>query len=179
MIDRYRREFADNHPELSIDAAELGVRGFDGAYYFQWPMIADLIGGARLTVSHSRGAAAALAEAWPASATGYLPLGEGRETPLSEDQRADVRRGLGIAHDTVLVGVFGALTSEKRVLPIIHALAATHAHAPDVRLLLCGTPDDAGALHQALGAGGLTSRVHWVEYARRRSLRRRLSAQST
>lgn len=163
MIDRYRREFADNHPDLSIDAAELGVRGFDGAYYFQWPMIADVVRSARLTVSHSRGAAADLAEAWPTSATGYLPLGGGRETPLSDDQRADVRRRLGIAHDTVLVGVFGALTTEKRVLPIIRALAATHAHAPDVRLLLCGTPGDAGALQQAVADGGLTTRVLWVE----------------
>ncbi len=161
MIDRYRRELAATHPDLPVDAAELGVRGFEGAYYYQWPMIADIVAGSRLTLCHARGAARELAEQWPEAATGYLPLGEGRDGRLPDDQRASVRRSLGLEPGTVLLGIFGALTAEKRVVPIIGALAAIQAHVPHVRLLLCGTPADEPELRQTLTAVGLDSRVIW------------------
>jgi glycosyltransferase involved in cell wall biosynthesis len=156
MVGRYRDEFARNHPDACSDAAELAVRGFEGAYYYQWPMVADLIDASKMVATHSRGTTADLAAAWPDRPIVYVPLGEGRIRPVSPAEREAVRRLLKLPSGAVLFGVFGALTAEKRVPQVLRAFATTVAHSQHARLLLCGTADphlNITAKIEALGIG--------------------------
>src|SRR5262245_58581918 len=50
----YRAEFSWSHPDVSSEAAELGVAGFDGAYYYLWPMVRPVVSASRLVAAHSR-----------------------------------------------------------------------------------------------------------------------------
>ena len=135
---RYRADFAWNHPDVSADAAELGVAGFDGSYYYMWPMVRDVIMVSRTTAVHALGAATALQHEFPGEPIEYLTLGEGRDVPLSTAEREAARTALGFASDTVAFGVFGGLTLEKRVPEIIRAFRACLGVQPSSRLLLAG-----------------------------------------
>ena len=136
---RYRAEFAWNHPAVDPDAAELSVAGFDGSYYYMWPMVRDIVMVSRTTAVHSRGAAAALAEEFPERPVEYLTLGHGREVASSEPERQAARTALGFAPDAVVFGVFGGLTAEKRIPPILRAFRSRLAARQSSRLLLAGT----------------------------------------
>ena len=132
----YREEFAWAHPEVSPDAAELGVLGLGGTYLYGWPMTRAVLVASRLVAAHSRGALAALAEAEPSARMTYVALGEGRATPPSEDARALARQAIGLADGTIAFGLFGELTEEKRVPQVIAALAAIRPRHPDVAQVL-------------------------------------------
>jgi glycosyltransferase involved in cell wall biosynthesis len=150
----YRAEFAWNHPQVPADAAELAIAGFDGPYYYQWPMTRGVVESSRLVAAHSMGAVHEISAAWPHRPVEYVALGEGRATPVSEDERIAARQDLGLADDAVLFGVFGRLSAEKRIAQILHAFATTSARSPQARLLLAGTPDravDISAIARALG----------------------------
>jgi glycosyltransferase involved in cell wall biosynthesis len=154
QADTYRAEFAWSHPDVSIDAAELAVQGFDGTYYYQWPMLRAVVETARLVATHSRGVADDLRDAWPERPIEYVALGEGRPTPVA-DRRLEARRAeLGMSGEHVAFGVFGALTADKRVPEVLRAFATTVARTPTARLVLAGTPTpavDVRALARSLG----------------------------
>jgi glycosyltransferase involved in cell wall biosynthesis len=136
--DTYRCELAWSEPALSPDAAELAVAGLDGTYYYLWPMHRLAVVSSRAVGVHTRMGAASLAAAWPDRPVGYVALGEGRATPVSDAVRADTRARLGAAPDDVVFGVFGALTPEKRIEPIVKAFAVGHARVPKTRLVAAG-----------------------------------------
>ena len=166
--DTYRAEFAWSHPGVSPDAAELAVRGFDVAYYYQWPMVRAVAAASRMAAAHSRGAVAVLTEACPGMPVEYIALGEGIGPAVSIDERGETRAALGCGGAEVLFGVFGALTAEKRVPQILTAFASTVAQAPHARLLLAGTPDPSldvadlvaslGIAHAVIAQRGLADR---------------------
>lgn len=160
--DDYRAEFRWNHPDVSPDLAELAVRGFDGPYYYHWPMTRAVVASARVVACHSRGAAAELAEQFPDRPIAYVPLGEG---PAVLDEAAGAR--FRAAHDldasALVFGVHGALTAEKRVPQILEAFAATRAWLGDARLLLAGRPDPRLELDRRLDALGLREVTRVVE----------------
>ena len=135
---RYRNEFTWNHPDVAPDAAELGIAGFDGPYYYMWPMVRDVVAVSRTTAVHALGAATELQNAWPNEPIEYLTLGEGRDVAFSQTERQSARAALGLAPDTVAFGVFGGLTVEKRVPQIIRAFRTCLATQPSSRLLLAG-----------------------------------------
>ncbi|HWB17720.1 MAG TPA: glycosyltransferase [Vicinamibacterales bacterium] len=137
-VDAYRRELAWSEPALSPDAAELAIAGLDGTYYYMWPMHRLAVASSRAVGVHTRMGAAALAAAWPDRPVGYVALGEGRATPVSDAARAEARARVGAAPDDVLFGVFGALTPEKRIEPIVKAFAVAHARVPKTRLVAAG-----------------------------------------
>jgi glycosyltransferase involved in cell wall biosynthesis len=137
-VDAYRRELAWSEPDLSRDAAELAVAGLDGTYYYLWPMHRLAAASSRAIGVHTRMGAVALAAAWPDRPVGYVALGEGRSTPISDAARADARARVGAAPDDVVFGVFGALTPEKRIEPIVRAFAVAHARVPHTRLVAAG-----------------------------------------
>lgn len=134
----YRAEFIWSHPDASADLAELGVHGFSGVYYYQWPMTRAVVESARLIGVHARGALAELQAAWPDRQFEYLALGEGRETPVTPDRIAAVRAGWHFPDDAVVFGVFGGLTAEKRIDATLEAFAAARPRAPHARLVLAG-----------------------------------------
>jgi glycosyltransferase involved in cell wall biosynthesis len=137
----YREELAFNHPALTASAAELAIAGFDGPYYYLWPMVRSILETSRLTVTHSRGAANELAALWPHAPIDCVPLGHGRPDLVSESRRLAVRSALGVGPDTVLFGVFGGLSPEKRVAEILHVFARTRRRHRAVHLVLAGAPD--------------------------------------
>jgi glycosyltransferase involved in cell wall biosynthesis len=149
----YRAEFMWSHPHVRAEAGELAISGFSGVYYYQWPMTRVVVESSRITAAHSRGGAAQLAADWPGRPIEYIALGEGRTTPVMDLVRQGRRASLGIRDRTVLFGVFGSLTAEKRIAQVMRAFSATRARTPDVHLLLAGGLDggqDIAALSREL-----------------------------
>jgi glycosyltransferase involved in cell wall biosynthesis len=159
--EAYRFEFARNHPDVTPDAAELAVKGFDGAYYYLWPMTASVVDAARAVAVHSLGGARTLAEEHLDRPVTYLPLGEGGEAPAAPEARDAFRAELGLTPETRLVGVFGGLTPEKRLPQVLAAFRSTAAHNPRARLLLAGRPDPSLALPDLVRSLDLTEAVIW------------------
>jgi glycosyltransferase involved in cell wall biosynthesis len=162
--DDYRAEFAYDHPGAGA-AAELAVPGFDGPYYYLWPMTRAVAAASRLTAVHTRGGARDVAAASPTSVVDYLALGQDPLPALAPADRAEVRRGFGLPADALVFGAFGALTREKRIPQILDAFASLVRHVPHARLVLAGAPDpaldlprridDSGAAHAIRLAGVL------------------------
>jgi glycosyltransferase involved in cell wall biosynthesis len=155
-IDAYRTEFAWSHPQVPAAAAEFGVLGFSGPYYYMWPMIRGVVESARLVAAHSRGAVAEIEAASPGRTVEYIALGEGRPAVADERTRAQFRSALGFPESAVVFGVFGALTAEKRVPQVLRAFGSALARNPDARLVLAGAVDpqiELAALIEELGIG--------------------------
>ena len=155
----YREEFAWSQPDVAADAAELAIRGFDGPYYYDWPMTRAVVDASRLTAVHTKSEAVRLAAAHPGRTIDYLTLGEGVGT-MAAAGRTAAREQLGLAPEVVAFGVFGGLTADKRLLPILRAFAATAARLPTARLVLAGTPHgsvDVSGLAASLGVANRVS----------------------
>jgi glycosyltransferase involved in cell wall biosynthesis len=138
--DAYRAEFAWSHPNVSPEAAELGVLGLGGAYLYGWPMTRGVLSASRLVVTHAPGAVTELLEAGGQAPIAAVPLGEGRDAPWTAGERQAARVRLGLPADRLVVGVFGSLTAEKRVPQALRAIAGVRARWPQVHLLLAGSP---------------------------------------
>jgi glycosyltransferase involved in cell wall biosynthesis len=163
--DHYRAEFAWNHPSVPTEGAELAILGYEGAFYYQWPMVRSVVGTARLTASHSRGVADQLAQEWPGCAITHVALGEG---PASFDVAAasrDFRLRHGIDAGAIVFGVHGGLTEEKRIPDILNAFAVTRAWIPHAHLLLVGADDPLISLRDRLSALNLDHAVTHIASA--------------
>jgi len=159
QVAEYRAEFAWNQPSVPPDAAELGVMGLAGTYYYLWPMVRRIVESSRLTATHTPGAAAELRAAYPSHAIDQIALGHGRVAPVDAAACAALRARLGIRKSEVLIGVFGGLSAEKRVPQILRAFAHSARRRPDVRLLLAGAPDGAVDIVAMVHALGIADRV--------------------
>lgn len=164
----YRAEFAANHPEAAADLAELAVKGFDTHIYYNRPMTRLIVEASRVTAVHARLMAGVLRAASPTAAIETIRLGHGK--PLSPEQtaaaRERVRTRYGIAADSVLFGVLGGLTPEKRLPQVLTSFAALLPHAPGARLLLAGAPAahyDVAADVQRLGIGSAVTMTGYLE----------------
>ncbi len=158
----YRNEFAYNHPQLSRDAAELAVHGFDGAYYYQWPMRRAIVDSARMVATHSVGAMKVLRQEHPGRTIDHIALGHG----VAEFDKASARRAFrarnGIPAEALVFGVLGTAAPEKRVAQIIREFAVARRWAPDARLLFAGQVSPLlplNELAQSFGIGGVTHLV--------------------
>jgi len=158
----YRAEFHFNHPDVHPDAAELAIAGFDGAYYYQWPMRRAVVEASRLVAAHAPGVVRELAEEFPGRPVTHISLGHGQaQTP---EQIAAARRHFRTAHgipDQALVfGVLGHIAPERRIAPVVRAFASLRDIAPDARLLLAGGVDRLLPLDDLLREHAITDRVH-------------------
>jgi glycosyltransferase involved in cell wall biosynthesis len=162
-IHDYRTEFRWNVPDVSPDAAEIAIAGFDSALYYNWSFTRGLVDASRLVAVHGAGTRRELIESLEARGPGAVEanhaekivairLGEG--VPASPEREVRARRAVrakyGIPEDAVLFGCFGGLTAEKRISQIVAAFRATEPHAPEARLLLAG----AAAAHFDVGETG-------------------------
>jgi glycosyltransferase involved in cell wall biosynthesis len=166
--DAYRAEFAWSHPNVDPDAAELGVAGLSGTYLYGWPMTRAVLARSRLVGAHARGAIRELEEAGTTTPIEYVALGEGRDAGWTDDERRAMRRSLDLPEETVVFGVFGALTAEKRVEQILRAFAVTKARVGEVELLMGGRVDnslDVVTLAHDLGVGDATHVVDGLDDA--------------
>lgn len=155
----YRAEFAYNHPDVSPDAAELAIAGFDGAYYYHWPMRRAVLDASRMVASHSLGVVKILRRQNPRRALDYIPLGHGAGHVSPGAIRA-FRDRLGIPQTALVFGVLGTAAAEKRVAPILRAFAAARQWAPDARLLFAGHLDPMLPLDELLGSFGVREVTH-------------------
>jgi glycosyltransferase involved in cell wall biosynthesis len=179
----YRAEFHWNHPDISSDAAELAIAGFDSQLYYEWPMVRALVEGSRLVAVHGEGARRELIESISNSTTPNSQLTPNSQGELLEkvvsirlghgqlvsprralEARRRVRSQYAIAEDAVLFGVFGGLTPEKRLPQILAAFRATLPHAPGARLLFAGAPASHYDIVAAIAADGLQDRVTLTGY---------------
>ncbi len=158
----YRAEFAYNAPDVSPDAAELAIAGFDGAYYYHWPMRRAVMNASRMVACHSRGMVNRLQEQFPGYAIDYVPLGHGQARSAAElaDARGRFRSAHQIPADALVFGILGTAATEKRVAPIIRAFAAARQWATDARLLFAGSIDPLLPLDDLLDTFGVREVTH-------------------
>lgn len=78
--------------------------------------------------------------------------------------RSDIRRELGIAGTTPLIGLFARFHPQKDHENFVRAAAALHAHAPEAQFLLCGDGSDWQnlTLVKWIDEAGMRSRFHLV-----------------
>lgn len=178
----YRADFIRNHPDVSPDAAELGVAGFDSFLYYQWPMVRGIVSASRLVAVHGEGTRRSLVEslafrlkpeATPVSRSSGISdrivsirLGHGQL--VTPDQRQGARRRVrakyGIADEAVLFVCAGGITPEKRIPQVLAALRATLAYAPSARLLLAGGTAEHYDVRADIAAHGLDEHVTVTGY---------------
>ena len=157
----YRAEFCWNHPDVSPDAAELGVAGYDSHLYYEWPMTRALVASARLTAAHANAECQMPNDKGQMAKAVSIRLGHGRLVEADERARAraEIRRQRGIADDAVVFVCAGGITPEKRIPQVLAAFADTLRHAPDARLMLAGATASHYDVHAGIAAHGLGDRV--------------------
>jgi glycosyltransferase involved in cell wall biosynthesis len=132
----YVQEFLANHPHAPADVPLLVLEGMMGDSLYQiWPHIRLVIETARLTVVHNSRVRDTLRQQYPTAAIEAIEMGVG--DPLAQTGHVQAAaRTVGAAGCTVTA--FGGVTREKRIVPVIRALAAARRRCPDLRLVLVG-----------------------------------------
>src|SRR5690606_242358 len=128
--DDYRAEFRFNHPGIDPRVADFVVEGLEGSPYYLWPMLRTVLSRARGVAVHADPLRRLLAESHP-------------DTPLTTIAMGVPDPWLDVARDApttgaVTLAAFGLITPEKRILPILRALAALRTEVPGIRLRLVG-----------------------------------------
>ncbi len=133
----YRAELAFNHPSLPPEAAEPALHGFGGPLYYAWPMLRTVMASARAVAVHNAQLAAELATEFPSTPVDLIRMGVA-ERPASSDHVAALRARHALAPDAIVVAAFGAISDEKRITPLLKAIAVARRYEPRVRLLIVG-----------------------------------------
>lgn len=165
--DRFRTEFAFDHPHAPPDARELGTVGFLGDLVYLWPMLRLPVESARLVAVHSAWLAERLRRDYPDAAVESIRMGV--SDPLAGasgpgEARARGRKRLGLAAADVAFGAFGGVTPEKRVPQMLRALAAIRDVAPAVRLVLVGAEASHYDVRRDVAEAGVADRVTHAGY---------------
>ena len=163
----YRAELAFNHPALSPDAAEIGLSGLSSPLYYFWPMLKTVVVSARAVAVHNSRLAAELAAEFPGTRLRAMPMGVA-DSVSSDEAAQTIRRRHGYEPQHVVLTAFGLVTPEKRIEPILQALAVARRYQPDVRLLLVGQAlahFDALAVARALGVHDLVTIAGYADDA--------------
>lgn len=164
--DDYRREFAANHPDAPLDAAELAVRGYDSILYYLWPMTRLVLTASRLSAVHSAEIAAELRADLPEAAIEVIRLGHGVLVTTERENRAkvEIRARFGLAPDTLLFGCFGGVTPDKRITQVLNAFAGILPDAPTAHLLIAGGAAGCYDVHGEIERRGVADRVTVTGY---------------
>jgi glycosyltransferase involved in cell wall biosynthesis len=135
--DDYRAEFRLSHPDAPAGAADYAVAGFGGAVSYFFPMLRLAMRCARRVAVHNPWLARDLREEFVGLPIDVLTMGVG--DPVAEpDAAARIRRRHGIDPGARVLAAFGMVTPEKRLTPILRALASLARTMRDLRLLLVG-----------------------------------------
>lgn len=163
-FDDYRAEFAASQPDVSPDLAELGVAGFDSHLYYMWPMTRLVIEASKVTAVHAPALAEQLRVELPGAIVEPIRLAQGQLVTADDETRArrEVRGRYGIPAESVLFGMFGGLSPDKRVPQILAAFAAV---APaSARLILAGAAASHFDVEAEVDALALRDRVTIAGY---------------
>ena len=140
--DRYRTEFAFDHPDAPPGVVELGVEGILGdSLVYLWPMLRLPVASARLVAVHGAWFADRLRRDYPGAGVESIRMGVG--DPLRGGGRPEAsgtrgRARLGLAPEDIVFTALGGVTPEKRLPQILRALAAIGDAVPAARLVLVG-----------------------------------------
>lgn len=138
----YRDEFAAAHPDVRRNLAELAVAGFHNHLLYEWPMTALVVRASRLTAVHSPLLAEPLRRESPDGAVEAIRLGHGERISAARAAaaRAAIRGRYGIGSSSLVFGVFGGLSPEKRLPQVLDAFAYLLGQHADAHLMLVGAP---------------------------------------
>jgi glycosyltransferase involved in cell wall biosynthesis len=162
--DDYRREFFYDHPDAPPDVAEYAVAGLSGSIYYFWPMISVVLRTARRVCFHNAIVAADVREAFPDVRVDTVRMGV-PELSAAPDARAKVRDSLNLPADACVFAAFGRVTAEKRVGPILNALAQLVDAGSSAHVMFVGDADTvASTLRPELQARGLDRHVRVTGY---------------
>jgi glycosyltransferase involved in cell wall biosynthesis len=160
-FDHYRQEFWFDHPDATRDFVEYAIEGLGGPIYYFWSMVRVLMKTARMVGVHNERVAADLRVSFPEAIVRSIPLGKAA-FQASAVARQQTRADLALSDTAVVFAVFGKLTAEKRIGPILRALAATVRDGIDVWLLLIGDAADYPSLGAELRALAVADRVRVI-----------------
>jgi glycosyltransferase involved in cell wall biosynthesis len=173
--DDYRREFWYDHPDAVRDFVEYAVAGLGGPIYYSWPMIRVVMRTARLVAVHNPRVAGDLRTEYPDARVEAIRLGTPALTP-QPDARAGVRASLGIGDRATLFAMFGTLTAEKRIGPVLRAFGELLRAGVDAHLLLAGDTAGYPALEDERRACPDPARVHVIGYVEDGDIAKHLAA---
>jgi glycosyltransferase involved in cell wall biosynthesis len=159
--DDYRAEFRFNHPGVDPRVADYVVAGLQGSPYYLWPMLRTVMTRARGVAVHSAPLREALADSYPA--TPLTTIAMGVPDPWDEPG-AGPRLPRAATSPHVVLSAFGLITPEKRILPILRALAALRADLPPVRLRLVGEIGEHYALWEDVRRTGTRDLIEVTGY---------------
>jgi glycosyltransferase involved in cell wall biosynthesis len=167
-VDQYRAEVEYCYPGQGdrIVAAHLQTTGSLLAYAY--PLFKIPVEASRVTAVHNDFMADAIRTEVPDAHVVRVPQ-PARHEPVADGRLAALRARHGLAQGDFVVGVFGLLTREKRVLTVARAVARAAWHLPNLRLLLVGSAPEAADLEKLLADAGVrertivTGRVPWEE----------------
>jgi glycosyltransferase involved in cell wall biosynthesis len=169
----YRAEFWYDHPDAAADFVEYAVEGLGGPIYYFWPMLRVVMRTARAIAVHNGRVAAELREQHgnvPVEAIrmGVSAFVTARGTSLDGggETQARVRRELEVPDRALMFAVLGRVTAEKRILPILGALAALVAEGTNAFLLLVGEAAEYPTLVEEIRRCGLSDRVRNTGFVR-------------
>jgi len=161
--DDYRREFRYDHPDAVRDFVEYAVAGLGGPIYYSWSMLRVVMRTARAVCVHNARVAADLRGEFPDVRVETIRLGTPPLTPSAE-ARARVRAALGVGEGATLFAMFGKITAEKRVGPILEAFRALIGEGLDAHLVMAGDASGVPSLGGQVREGGNAARVHVAGY---------------
>jgi glycosyltransferase involved in cell wall biosynthesis len=157
-FDHYRHEFWFDHPDATRDFVEYAIEGLGGPIYYFWSMLRVLMKTARMVGVHGDRVADELRASFPEAIVRAIPLGK---APLKASgvARQRTRADHGLSESAVVFAVFGKLTPEKRIAPILRAFAATVRDGIDAWLWLVGDAAEYRSLGLELQALAIADRV--------------------
>jgi glycosyltransferase involved in cell wall biosynthesis len=161
--DDYREEFWYDHPDAVRDVVEYAVAGLGGPIYYSWSMLRVVMRTARAVCVHNWRVAADLREEFPDARVEPIRLGTPALTAAS-DARSRLRAELGVGDRATLFALFGKITAEKRVAPILEAFGALLREGIDAHLLIAGDASGFTDLADRVRTSGGASRVHVTGY---------------
>jgi glycosyltransferase involved in cell wall biosynthesis len=157
-FDDYRHEFWFDHPDAPRDVVEYAVDGLGGPIYYFWSMLRVVMQTARLVAVHNPRVAEALRTECQGATIETIRMGV-RAVTAEAATRAAARRLLALPGQAVVFTVFGKVTAEKRIAPILRAFGALRASVPDVYLLIVGDAGEYVTLDAELAHHGIADSV--------------------
>jgi glycosyltransferase involved in cell wall biosynthesis len=163
-VDDYRHEFRFDHPNAPAGVEEYAVAGLGGPIYYLWSMLGVVMRTARTVAVHNEWVAVQLRSEFRNAAIEVIPMGV---PAFGESQPAGVRARLGLPTHAIVFAMFGKVTAEKRVTPILRAfgqlvadvVASDRQAARELCLLIVGDATGYPSLDDELASSGVSGYV--------------------
>jgi glycosyltransferase involved in cell wall biosynthesis len=107
---------------------------------WSYPLFERLVDRSLGVIVHNAHAGDRVLASRPLARVERMPMGIDleRNRPPSPDERVNLRRGLGVAEDELLIASFGFVTPQKRLEPALLAFAKLRSEVPRARFAIVG-----------------------------------------